>query len=110
MEERVITAVSPCEKFLNEYPVKQVMKIKEEAQEVFDAYSDLVESGEDLNCLVLLMMELLDVQASVNTMFMILERDYGKIDYTKCRVEAERKVINKNLARGYYAYENTETD
>lgn len=109
MEERVITATSPCEKFLNERPVKQVMKIKEEAQEVLEAWSDLENHSGDLNYLVPLLMELLDVQASVNTMFMILEQDYGKVDYKMCRVEAERKVINKNLARGYYAYEDTKT-
>lgn len=103
MVERVITATTPCLKFVDVPLNVQIMKVMEEVGEVRDAWVELRDKGESEERAVRLMEEMLDVQACINTMFEQLAKDYGLVTYTKCRTKAEEVVIRKNLSRGYYA-------
>jgi hypothetical protein len=120
MVERVITATSPCMKFSKVSLNEQLEKLKEEVTEVQDAIlaikglkdsefpdGELAQKRrrEMLETLYIeLMMEMLDVQTCINTMFEQVHKD-RLFDYNMLRKRAEIAVIQKNLARGYYAEE-----
>jgi hypothetical protein len=123
MVEKVITATSPCMKFITNNIPEQLGKLDEELTEVAVAVEKYVFAGTSVieakysndsiakteaelsyrKTKLDLVEELLDVQTAVNTMFAIMERNWT--DYESIMNDAEKKVIDKNLARGYYAEE-----
>lgn len=125
MEERVITATSPCLKFVDVPLHEQITKLREEVDEVYKevcTLNGIYELNKSKTCypltqksidrvLVCLMMEMLDVQTCINTMFEQV-REIEPYSFEDCKAKAEAKVIKKNMARGYYAreYENPKTD
>ena len=103
-----IKATSPCIKFCKASLRDQVEKIKEEVLEVEEAleafYTDgSVEEREEK--VIPLLMEMYDVIACVNTMHKQLEVQYPSYFSEAKRILAEASVLNKNMARGYYAAE-----
>ena len=128
MVEKKITATSPCMRFVNAPVGEQILKLQEEVVEVGEAFNEYKKAKEDryklgygsalygetdrqieANKVVReklenLMVEMLDVQTCINTMFEQLKKE-GMREYHYVREDAELEVIRKNLARGYYAEE-----
>lgn len=107
-----IKATSPCAKFYNANPRDQLQKIKEEVLEVEVAYEDFYDANHKDCTLeareeaaINLVMEMYDVVACVNTLYSQLKCHYPSYFDKKTEVAAELSVVNKNMARGYYAPE-----
>ena len=109
--EMKIKATSPCAKFYKEELGVQVEKIMEEAEEVRDALYIFQQAGKGKNveaieaAAINLLVELYDVVACTNTMFSQLKHRYPNYFDHEAFIRAEVSVINKNMARGYYATE-----
>jgi len=91
--------IKPCTKFLNAMPREQMKHIAEEFQEVADQFyyiwqfpSDPKPLGYD-EAIAQLAEEIVDLQTACETMLAIMKVD---VDV------ARRRVIDKNMARGYY--------
>ena len=109
--EMKIKATSPCAKFYKTELGVQVEKIMEEVEEVRDALYIFQQAGKGKNIEAIkaaaidLLVELYDVVACTNTMFSQLKFRYPNYFDHEAFVRAEASVINKNMARGYYATE-----
>ena len=107
-----IKATSPCAKFYNANPRDQLQKIKEEVLEVEEAYEAFYNANHK-DCTferreeaaINLVMEMYDVVACVNTLYSQLKFKFPSTFDKKTEVAAELSVVNKNMARGYYAPE-----
>lgn len=95
-----IKATTPCYKFRDATPEEQIKKLKEELAEVEAVYAEFKEMPTESR-MCDLMMEIIDVKACCNTFVYQLRQKHALafLAYAK----AKRKVINKNLARGYYS-------
>lgn len=102
-----IKATSPCAKFYNVNPRDQLQKIKEEVLEVEEAYEAFIKAKSEQReeAAIDLLMEVYDVMACVNTLYSQLKFKFPSTFDKKTEVAAELSVVNKNMARGYYAPE-----
>ena len=102
-------ATSPCTKFFAYSPREQIQKIKEEVLEVEEALELLLEpsiTGEEKEKAAFeVLVEMYDVIACVNTLYEQLKLCYPEYVTEGAKMAAEAYVINKNMARGYYAPE-----
>ncbi len=123
-----IKATSPCYKFINATPEAQIDKIREEVEEVAEAWAAF-ENDKNKKNLQALLVELLDVKACVNTALAQIEQTAYKYDAEIVKAQpqnmsedeyfspngvgkllqffatcpsAKRAVIVKNMRRGYY--------
>lgn len=108
-----IKATTPCYKFINASPEQQLAKIREEVEEVAQAWEEY-SKNKNVDSLQHLLVELLDVKACVNTAilqihenvnrcnFESLESRNGYLEFYSVEQAAKREVIEKNLRRGYY--------
>lgn len=128
-----IKATTPCYKFIDASPEEQLAKLREEVEEVAQAWEAYSEHKTAEN-LQQLLVELLDVKACVNTAMAQIRKDnkientkrgtmnlaearkqmadptaerkhYHLLDFRYHKSRAKEKVINKNLRRGYYCDE-----
>ena len=126
-------ATTPCYKFINASPQEQLAKLREEVEEVAQAWS-AYSADKTAENLQQLLVELLDVKACVNTAMAQIELDNEKentkrgamnlaearkqmanpaterkyfplLDFRYHKSRAKSKVIDKNLRRGYYCEE-----
>lgn len=121
-----IKATTPCYKFINASPEAQLAKIREEVEEVAQAWADYYADKTGAN-LEKLLVELLDVKACVNTAMAQINKDNdnenrkraAKIKEGKCipllhfeyhKSRAKSIVVEKNLRRGYYVLDEREVD
>lgn len=123
-----IKATTPCYKFINESPEAQLEKIREKVEEVAKAWAAY--SGDKTRAnLLLLLMELTDVKACVNTAMAQIhkavevennercaksvtgEGNYiALLDFRNVKFYAKKAVIEKNLRRGYYTEDREEEE
>lgn len=123
-----IKATTPCYKFINASPEAQLEKIREEVEEVAEAWATY--SGDKTRAnLLLLLMELTDVKACVNTAMAQIhkavevennercaksatgEGEYtALLDFRNTMFYAKKAVIEKNLRRGYYTEDREEEE
>lgn len=125
-----IKATTPCYKFINANPERQIAKIREEVEEVAQAWKAYSEDKTSKN-LEQLLVELLDVKACVNTAMAQIHKDNDKentyrlalskaetakqkadvnyvrhffplLDFRWHKSRAKGIVVEKNLRRGYY--------
>lgn len=115
-----IKATTPCYKFINASPDEQLAKLREEVEEVAQAWKAYSEDKTAEN-LQQLLVELFDVKACVNTAMAQIHRDNDNenrkratenktdhskhillLDFRHYKWRAKEKVIDKNLRRGYY--------
>lgn len=106
-----VKATSPCAKFLKANLRDQLQKIKEEVNEVEEALEGFLGCNDKKDYALkeaqaeILLMEMYDVTACVNTLHAQLKYRFpGYFNEAKNAV-AEAGVIQKNMARGYYALE-----
>lgn len=121
-----IKATTPCYKFINASPEAQLEKIREELEEVAEAWATYSADKTRANLLHLLM-ELTDVKACVNTAMAQIhkavevennercaksatgEGEYtALLDFRNTMFYAKKAVIKKNLRRGYYTEDREE--
>ena len=95
-----IKATTPCYRFRDATPEEQIKKLKEELAEVEAAYAEFNEMPTEEKLLAL-MMEIIDVKACCSTFLYQLWHD--NFEAFTIYERAKRKVIDKNLARGYYS-------
>lgn len=115
-----IKATTPCYKFINASPDEQLAKLREEVEEVAQAWKAYFADKTAEN-LQQLLVELIDVKACVNTAMAQIHRDNDNenrkrtaknradhskhiplLDFRHYKWRAKGKVIDKNLRRGYY--------
>lgn len=123
-----IKATTPCYKFINATPEEQIDKIREEVEEVAEAWAAF-ENNKNKKNLQALLMELLDVKACVNTALVQVKEAACKYDKEIIKAQpqdmsedeyftpnvvgkllqffaaypaAKDAVIEKNMRRGYY--------
>lgn len=125
-----IKATTPCYKFINASPEQQLAKIREEVEEVAQAWT-AYSADKTAENLQQLLVELLDVKACVNTAMAQIHKDndtentkrgtmnlaeaqkqmmapaterkfFPLLDFRYHKSRAKSKVIDKNLRRGYY--------
>lgn len=99
-----IKATTPCYRFRNVSPEEQIEKIKEEVAEIEAAYAEY-EEYETESDLKQLMMEIIDVQVCCST---FLHQLVKNCNLPHCNAHwvkrwAKRRVVEKNMRRGYYA-------
>ena len=115
-----IKATTPCYKFINASQEQQLAKIREEVEEVAQAWAaySADKTGDNLQKLLV---ELLDVKACVNTAMAQIHKDNDNenrkrtvknktgeskyiplLDFRFNKWRAKGIVIEKNLRRGYY--------
>ena len=115
-----IKATTPCYKFINASPEQQLAKIREEVEEVAQAWQaySADKTGQNLQKLLV---ELLDVKARVNTAMAQIHKDNDNenrkrtaknktdkskhillLDFRFNKWLAKTEVIEKNMRRGYY--------
>ncbi len=120
-----IKATTPCYKFINESPEAQLEKIREEVEEVAEAWAAYNGDKTRANLLHLLM-ELTDVKACVNTAIAQIHKGVDKdnakrqeegqrlgifaphLDFWSINQKSKQNVIKKNLRRGYYVEDREE--
>lgn len=104
-----IKATSPCAKFLDCSPREQIQKIKEEVLEVEEAIEAFLKDGQTIEqkeeAAIAVFAEMYDVVACVNTLHKQLAHRHPMYFNKVTRDVAETVVVNKNMARGYYAPE-----
>lgn len=125
-----IKATTPCYKFINASPDEQLAKLREEVEEVAQAWKAYSEDKTAEN-LQQLLVELFDIKACVNTAMVQIHKDteientkrgtmniaearkqmsdptterkyFSLLDFNYYTSRAKEKVIDKNLRRGYY--------
>lgn len=120
-----IKATTPCYKFINASPDDQLEKIREEVEEVAEAWATYSNDKTIAN-LRLLLMELTDVKACVNTAIAQIHKDVVKenikrreerkndfapwFNFWSIKKSAKQAVIEKNLRRGYYIADGEEEE
>lgn len=100
-----IKATTPCYKFRDATPEEQIAKLKEELAEVEEAYQSLKQDPREYQKLVDLHMEIIDLMACCNTFIHQLRYRYRGVSMQHefdAPSEAARRVIAKNMTRGYY--------
>ena len=104
-----IKATSACAKFSDCSPREQIQKIKEEVLEVEEAIEAFLKDGQTIEqkeaAAIKVLVEMYDVVASVNTLHKQLVYRQPMYFHKESRMIAESFVLNKNMARGYYAAE-----
>ena len=110
-------ATTPCYKFRDVKPEEQIAKLKEELAEVEEAYQRLKQNPNEYQKLVDLHMEIIDLKACCNTFVFQLRYRYRGVSMSHefdAPQEAIRRVIAKNMTRGYYLFpedfENLDTN
>ena len=102
-----IKATTPCYKFRDATPEEQIAKLKEELAEVEEAYQRLKQNPNEYQNLVDLHMEIIDLKACCNTFIFQLRYRYRGVSMSHAvdaPQEAIRRVIAKNMTRGYYLF------
>lgn len=124
-----IKATTPSYKFINATPEEQIDKIREEVEEVAEAWAAF-ENNKNKKNLQALLVELLDVKVCVNTALVQIEEAAYKHDAEMVKAQpdnmsedeyfspngvckllqffsaypaAKKAVIEKNMRRGYYS-------
>lgn len=100
-----IKASSACDLFRDATPEEQIAKLKEELAEVEEAYNILAKDPHEYRKLVDLYMEIIDLQACCNTFMLQLAYRYRGVSMQlefDAPSEAARRVVAKNMTRGYY--------
>lgn len=105
-----IKATTPCYKFIDATSEAQIDKIREEVEEVDEAWAAFEVDSNQEN-LKNLLMELLDVKACVNTAMVQIEKELcdsiftvnmGNLDFRSALNMEKEAVVQKNMRRGYY--------